>query len=93
MTGQSLQESIASPRVHNQLLFHGTPCTNYDFDPLIQGGLIELPIETKESLVDRGHLLDPLDYMGTVQAVTIDLDDNTLSAASDVRKGGLSSGY
>lgn len=93
MVGQSLQESIASPRVHNQLLFHGIPCTNFDLDPLIQGGLIELPLETKESLVDRGHTLHPLDYMGTVQAVTIDLDENTLSAVSDVRKGGLPSGY
>ena len=49
---------------------------------------------TKDALLSRGHdsLLD-IDYAGTVQAVAVDLESNTLSAVSDIRKGGKPAGY
>ena len=93
INGMPLYEAIASSRVHDQLLYQGLPLTVYDFDRLIQGGTIELSTQTKKALTNRGHKLYPLDYMGTVQAVVLNLEDNSLTASSDVRKGGQPCGY
>ena len=94
LMGMPLFESIARPRVHDQLIYHGAAVTATEKSTLEGGQLVEVPDRTKEALLQRGResLLD-IDYAGTVQAVAIDLETNLLSAASDIRKGGRPAGY
>lgn len=94
MLGMSLFDAIVRPRIHDQLLYHDAAVTTTEKDLLDQGPLIEVPQRTKDALLSRGHseLLD-IDYAGTVQAVAVDLETNSLSAVSDVRKGGTPAGY
>ena len=94
MLGMSLFESIVRPRVHEQLLYHDAVVTAVEKDSLEQGPLIEVPQRTKDALLKRGHkrLLE-IDYTGCVQAVAVDLETSTLSAVSDVRKGGKPAGH
>jgi gamma-glutamyltranspeptidase len=44
-------------------------------------------------LTNRGHRLLDVEFLGTVQAVAIDLETNALTAVCDVRKGGSPAGY
>jgi gamma-glutamyltranspeptidase len=94
MLGMSLFESVARPRIHEQLVYHDSATTTTEKALLEQGLLIAVPQRTKNALLSRGHasLLD-VDYAGTVQAVAVDLETNTLSAVSDIRKGGTPAGY
>jgi gamma-glutamyltranspeptidase/glutathione hydrolase/gamma-glutamyltranspeptidase/glutathione hydrolase/leukotriene-C4 hydrolase len=55
--------------------------------------MIETSNRTVQALLDRGHRLLPVNYMGTVQAISIDPETQTISAVSDIRKGGKPSGY
>jgi len=91
--GFSLFQSVANPRVHHQLLYHGSPAALYDFCPLLEGPTIEVKTRTLDALKRRGHTLLGADYLGTVQAVAIDLETKHLTAVSDIRKGGCAAGY
>lgn len=92
--GMNLFDSMTRPRVHEQLMYHDSPVTTTERDALQEGPLIEVPQETKDALLRRGHdaLLD-IDYAGTVQAISMNLETNTLSAVADIRKGGSPYGY
>jgi hypothetical protein len=48
---------------------------------------------TQQSLLQRGHNLVPTTYLGTCQAVSIDIKTIALEAVSDVKKGGKPAGY
>ena len=92
--GMPLYDSVARPRVHDQLIYHDSSTTATEKDLLDQGPLIEVSERTKNALLSRGHdTLLEIDYAGTVQAVAVDLETNTLSAVSDIRKGGTPAGY
>ena len=92
--GLSLFDSITRPRVHDQLVYHGSAVTAVEQDRLDQGPLIAVSQLTKDALLRRGHnRLIAIDYAGTVQAVAFDLENRTWSAVSDVRKGGTPAGY
>ena len=91
--GMPLYKSIASPRIHNQLLYHGAAATGYDKSRLLQGPLIETPERTRDALKRRKQIIIPLDYLGTCQAVSIDSEVDELTAVSDPRKYGKSAGY
>ena len=94
LLGMPLFESIARSRVHDQLIYHGSAVTTTEKSTVECGHTIEVPGRTKEALLHRGResLLD-IDYAGTVQAVSIDLETKLLSCASDIRKGGIPAGY
>lgn len=94
MMGLPLFDSVALPRTQDQLLYHGVAATLVERMQLLDGPLLEVPNRTKEALLKRGHeSLISIDYTGTVQAVSVDLETNTLSAVSDIRKGGSPAGY
>ena len=92
--GMSLFDSVARPRVHDQLLYHDAALTETEKSVLDHGATIQVPLRTKQALLSRGHgeLID-IDYAGTVQAVSVDLETGTFSAVSDIRKGGSPAGY
>lgn len=94
MLGMSLFDAVARPRIHEQLLYHDAAVTTTEKDQLDQGPLLEVPQITKDALLMRGHdtLLD-IDYAGTIQAVAIDMETKSISAVSDIRKGGKPSGF
>jgi gamma-glutamyltranspeptidase len=91
--GMNIYDSIIHPRVHNQLLYHNAAATGYDLSKLMQGPWIETANRTLTALRKRNHSLFSLDYTGTCQAISINLETNLLNAASDPRKNGQSSGY
>jgi len=91
--GMPLFDAIIHPRVHDQLLYHGYPTTTIEATPLNENVWIKLSERTKAALEKRGHKLLPVDYMGTVQAVAVDLETDTLTAVSDIRKYGAPAGY
>lgn len=91
--GMPLYEAISQPRVHNQLLYHGAVGTNIEHDTLPQGPTLHLTERTANALIRRGHKVVRTDFLGTVQAVAIDLEADTLTAVSDVRKQGMAAGY
>lgn len=91
--GWDLFESMAYPRLHDQLLYHESATTLYEKSTLQQGPTIEVSNRTRKALMVRGHKLHSVDYTGCVQAVAVDLETNTLSAVSDIRKGGAPWGY
>ena len=94
MLGMSLFDAVARPRIHDQLIYHGAAVTTTEKDKLAQGPLLEVSKITKDALLKRGHkTLLEIDYAGTVQAVSVDLETNTLSAVSDIRKGGKPAGF
>ncbi|KAG7349208.1 gamma-glutamyltransferase 1 [Nitzschia inconspicua] len=91
--GMPLFEAMARPRVHDQLVYHDAVVTGTEKDVLEQGPTLAVSQRTKGSLIQRGHSLLDIDYTGCVQAVSVDLDTKTLSAVSDIRKGGSPAGY
>ena len=94
--GMPLVDAVMRPRVHDQLLYHGTAVTTTERSVAANDPSVHLTVsnETKQALLSRGHAsLVDIDYAGTVQAVGIDLDRRTLSAVSDPRKGGTPAGY
>ena len=93
LLGLPLFESMARPRVHDQLIYHDASVTATERDELDQGPIVAVPERTKNALVRRGHDLLDIDYAGCVQAVALDLETNSLSAVCDVRKGGTPAGY
>ncbi|KAL3914838.1 MAG: hypothetical protein SGARI_008325, partial [Bacillariaceae sp.] len=78
--GMPLFESMAKPRLHDQLIYHDSVVTGTERDVLKQGPILEVSQRTKDALMKRGHSLIDMDYTGCVQAVAVDLDTKTLSA-------------
>mmetsp|Transcript_25074 Transcript_25074/g.37473 ORF Transcript_25074/g.37473 Transcript_25074/m.37473 type:complete len:180 (+) Transcript_25074:261-800(+) len=93
LNSMPLYESVSHPRLHDQLTYHGTAATTYEKDQLLQGPTIEVTQRTKSALSSRGHRLIPVDYTGTVQVVSVDLETGRLTAVSDIRKYGVPAGY
>lgn len=93
MMGMPLFDSMAYPRLHDQLIYHGSAVTTTERAVLLQGPTLMVAERTKDALVRRGHALLDVDYAGTVQAISIDLETNELSAVCDLRKGGRPDGY
>lgn len=93
MMGRPLFDSIVHPRLHDQLIYHGSASTTTEHATLEQGPSIDVSERTRNALTNRGHRLLDVDYLGTVQAIAIDLETNALTAACDVRKGGSPAGY
>ena len=93
LAGMGLFESVAGPRLHDQLLYHESLTTLFEKSQLDQGSSIEVSERTRDALKRRGHAIHSVDYTGCVQSVVVDLETNTLSAVSDIRKGGTPSGY
>ena len=91
--GMPLYDAVSSARIHNQLLYHGAAGSNIESDILPQGPTVELSERTRISLEKRGHKLIPSDFLGAVQAVSVDVETDTLTAVSDVRKQGMPAGY
>ena len=92
MMGLPLLESVVHSRVHDQLIYHDAAVTNtekVDLDRLT----IDISQRTRDALKIRGHALLDVDYMGTVQAISIDTETGKLSAVCDPRKGGSPAGY
>jgi len=89
--GMCLKDAVAHPRVHDQLLYNGIPSTLFDKNVTEAG--FEVSEITQQSLLRRGHNLVPTTYLGTCQAVSIDIETNALEAVSDVKKGGKPAGY
>merc|ERR1712157_618318 len=92
LLGMPLFQAVSAPRLHNQLLYQGQPITVYDHTS-VNGVTIELNNLTKQALRKRGQILSPIGYLGTVQAIAIDLENDTLTAVSDIRKMGSPAGY
>lgn len=86
-------ESMAAPRLHDQLVYHDALVTGTEKDVLQEGPTLEVSQRTKDALMKRGHSLIDIDYTGCVQAIAVDIDNKTLSAVSDIRKGGSPAGY
>lgn len=105
MLGKSLLESVVHPRLHDQLIYHGSSVSAAEHAELrhitstIPNNMqekvlmIDVSQQTRAALTKRGHNMLDIDFSGTVQAVAIDLDTDQLSAASDPRKGGSPAGY
>lgn len=91
--GMPLFEAVVHPRIHDQLLYHNGDVTTTEKSVLDQGPIITVHNRTKLALMYRGHRLTDIDYAGTVQAISIDFESKTLTAVSDIRKGGLPCGY
>eukprot|EP00584_Thalassiosira_punctigera_P022281 CAMPEP_0172560268 /NCGR_PEP_ID=MMETSP1067-20121228/87875_1 /TAXON_ID=265564 ORGANISM="Thalassiosira punctigera, Strain Tpunct2005C2" /NCGR_SAMPLE_ID=MMETSP1067 /ASSEMBLY_ACC=CAM_ASM_000444 /LENGTH=524 /DNA_ID=CAMNT_0013350027 /DNA_START=17 /DNA_END=1588 /DNA_ORIENTATION=+ len=90
--GMPLYESVSAPRVHNQLLYHGAAGTNIEDDTLPQGPNVRLSERTRTALEKRGHKLIETNFLGTVQAVAVDLEMDSLTTVSDIRKQGKPAG-
>jgi len=92
--GMPLLESVVHPRLHDQLIYHNAAVTATEKVELVDSGLtIDVSQRTRDALTKRGHALLDVDYMGTVQAVSIDTETGRLSAACDPRKGGSPAGF
>mmetsp|Transcript_41519 Transcript_41519/g.58428 ORF Transcript_41519/g.58428 Transcript_41519/m.58428 type:complete len:182 (+) Transcript_41519:18-563(+) len=91
--GWPIFDSVAYPRIHDQLLYHSRLATAIEVCFLDEGPLLNVSETRRDALKRRGHRLLNIDYTGTVQAIGVDLEANTLSAACDIRKGGAPAGY
>jgi gamma-glutamyltranspeptidase / glutathione hydrolase len=91
--GMPLFDSMARPRIHDQLVYHDAIVSGTEKDVLEQGPTLQVSQRTKDALLQRGHNLLDIDYTGCVQAIAVDLDTRTLTAVSDIRKGGSPAGY
>ena len=94
LVGMNLFDAVAKPRVQDQLLYHDAAITTTEKSQVNGGLWINVPNRTRQALLRRGHdTLVDIDYAGTVQAISVDLETNKLSAMSDIRKGGTPAGY
>ena len=82
--GMSISDAVAAPRIHHQ----GIPET------LRVETIAPLAPELQDALRERGHVIEPIYNIGTVQAIRIELDPaRRITAASDPRKGGRPAGF
>jgi len=95
--GYGLYESLARPRVHDQLLRRSAPEALYDFQKIEEAPVpktyLQLSIRERGVLRRRGHDLLPHEYLGSCQDVAIDLESGDITAVSDAREGGAPAGY
>jgi gamma-glutamyltranspeptidase len=91
--GWPLLEAVSRPRIHDQLIYHGSAITATERSKLPNGVSFVVPDRTKYALQQRNHQLLDVDYAGTVQTVFRDFELNQWSAVSDPRKGGAPAGY
>ena len=98
--GMTLFDAITKPRVHDQLLYHDSVVTTVekvtlegDGDQDSAGPILEVSEHTKQALLKRHHKIIDIDYTGCVQAILVNHETSTLSAASDMRKGGSPFGF
>ena len=91
----SLFDAVTSPRIHDQLVYHGSVVTTTEHMKLDgdNGPTIEVAANIKHGLKERHHRLLDIDYTGCVQAIYVDHESETLTAVSDMRKDGSPSGY
>ena len=90
--GMDLFDAVSSPRIHDQLLLHGEELCAIDYEVLFGGEIIETLEKTKNALLRRGRDdLENLNYLGSVQGISID-SDGFISGISDIRKGGKPAG-
>lgn len=76
--GMPLFEATIHPRVHDQLIYHGAAVTNVEETQLVTGEPIIIDNRTVNALQRRHHGVLKIDYTGTVQSVSVDLETNTL---------------
>lgn len=85
---------MAHPRVHNQLIYHGSAETTVENSIVEPSGInLRISNRTRSALEKRGNRLLDIDYAGCVQAVAVDPETGKLSAVCDIRKGGSPVGY
>ena len=87
-----LFEAVAHPRLHDQLLYHGTASALYE-QTTIGTADIEVDEKTRQALINAGHKLLAIEYTGAVQVVALDNVTYRMDAVSDFRKGGKPAGY
>jgi gamma-glutamyltranspeptidase len=92
ISGFDLFVAVSMPRIHDQLLLNDKPHCAYDHEDLLGGETIRSSDKTLDYLVDVGHEVEKMTYLGTCQAISIDYNGR-LTAVSDVRKGGKPAGY
>ena len=92
LAGLDLFEANTAPRIHDQILYHNEPTCVHSEETLLNGAQISLGDVTKDSMTKRGHGMIGVDYMGSCQAVSIDVD-GLMSAVSDIRKDGQPASY
>ena len=78
LLGMPLFEATIHPCVHDQLIYHGSAATTVEESELETGERIILPNRTIAALHSRHHHVLKIDYMGTVQSVSVDLETDTL---------------
>jgi len=89
LLGMPLFESIMAARIHNQLVYHGAAASTVE-----EGQQMHISERTRSALEARGQqLISTKLGLGSVQAVAVDLETNTLSAVSDIRKNGVPDAY
>ena len=82
--GMNAGEAVAAPRIHHQ----GVP------DALRVETIVPLSTALQDALRNRGHRIDPIHNIATVQAIQIERSPELLlRAASDPRKGGRPAGH
>lgn len=86
-----LFHAVASPRIHDQLLYHSKASTLYE-STVVRDYQIEVPQQSRFELELTGHSLVPVHYAGCVQVVSRNKIMEKLSAVSDIRKGGRPAG-
>lgn len=78
LLGMSLFAATAHPRVHDQLIYHGAAVTTVEKSTLETGETITLKDRTIMALKSRNHDVLDIDYMGTVQSISVDLETRSL---------------
>jgi len=92
--GMHLFDAVTFPRLHDQLLYHGSATTLFEKAKVSNVDYrLEVPEVIKRGLKTRRHRMNPVGYTGCVQAVAVDRKTGKLVAVSDVRKGGKPAGY
>ena len=91
--GKDLFASMAHPRAHNQLIYHSSADTEMENSMVNPGINLNVSNRSRSALEARGNRLLDIDYLGCVQAISVDMETGRLSAVSDIRKGGQPAGY
>ena len=71
--GMPLFEATVRPRVHDQLIYHGSAVTTIEESELETGEPILLGNRTRAALHKRHHQLLKINYMGTVRRALVEL--------------------
>jgi gamma-glutamyltranspeptidase / glutathione hydrolase len=104
-----LWQAIVDPRLHDQLIYHGAAVTTFEKSTINVNSNgnndetadmtrmlvhnITVGNRTIQALQRREHAVVEVDYEGTVQAISVDMETKELTAICDVRKGGAPAGY